>query len=165
MPDVRSQAVTGLVPPQQGEARIRERWPSVVRFGAVAGLGRALQRTILLAPLAWVLMAPFYFSKVLPFFARRYRLTNRRVVILGGWSGKEVQSVALKDIDDVRVQTDANSDFYRAGTVEIISNGQVALTLPGTPEPESYRLSILNARNAWVPEKAKTLPFIPASSA
>ncbi len=164
MPDVRTQAVTGIEPPEHGEARIRERWPSVARFTAVASLGRALTGTIVLAPVAWIILAPFYFSKVLPFLARRYTLTNRRVMIRAGWSGKPIQEVALKDIDDVHVKTDANSTFYRAGTLDIISGGNVALQLTGLPEPDSFRVAILNARNAWVPEKAKTLPFVAASS-
>lgn len=162
MPDIRTLAVTGVVPPQLAEARIRERFPSVARFTAIASLGILLQRTIVLAPLAWLLLAPLYFGKLLPVFMRRYTLTNRRVMIRGGWSGKPLQEVPLDQIDDVVVRTDANSTFYRAGTLEIISHGQVVMRMPGMPEPDSFRVAILNARNAWVPEKAKTLPFVPA---
>jgi hypothetical protein len=38
------------------------------------------------------------------------------------------------------------------------------MTLYGVPEADSFRIAILNARNAWVPGKAKTLPFIAASA-
>jgi hypothetical protein len=162
--DIRQQAVTGVIPPDLAEARIRERWPSVARNPAVARLGKLLTRTIILAPLAWLLMAGLFFSKLGPFFARRFTLTNRRVMIRKGWSGKVAKEVPLSQIDDVRVVTDANSDFFRAGNLEIISNGQVAMTMVGVPEPESFRHSILDARNAWVPGKVKTLPFIPASA-
>ena len=41
----------------------------------------------------------------------------------------------------------------------------IALTLPGTPEAEAFRIAILSARNAWVPGKARTQPFIAASAA
>jgi len=37
------------------------------------------------------------------------------------------------------------------------------LRLAGVPEPESFRHAILNTRNAWVPGKAATMPFIPAA--
>ena len=69
MQDVRKQVITGLVPPQSGEAIIRDGWPAVAARPAVAGLGRALTRTYILAPLAWLLMAPFFFLRVAPFLA------------------------------------------------------------------------------------------------
>jgi hypothetical protein len=160
------QPVTGVTPPQIAEARIREVWPSVASAPAIAGMGRMLTNSFVLAPLGWLIMSVVYFGKLLPFVMRRYRLTNRRVLIRNGWGwgGKISGEVALKDIDDVRVVTDGNSEFFRAGNLEILSGGKVALTLNGIPEPESFRQLILNARNAWVPEKAKTLPFIPASA-
>ncbi len=142
---------------------IRETYPSVARLPGAASLGRALTRTVVLAPLAWLLMAPLYFGKLLPIFMRRYTITNRRVMIRRGWKGKPGQDVRLDAIDDVRLATDANSDFFRAANLEIISNGQVALTLHGVPEPEGFRQAILNARNAWAPSKRQG-PFIPASA-
>jgi hypothetical protein len=164
MLDVRKQAITGVVPPQQDEALIRERWPSVARMPAVANLGRQLTRTIVLAPLAWLLMAPIYFAKVLPVLARRYAVTNKRLLIRGGWSGRAVKEVPLEQIDDVRLRADANSNFFRAATLEIVSGGNVVMTLPGTPDPESFRVAIVNACNAWVPGRSKRLAFIPAST-
>jgi hypothetical protein len=163
MVEAAKQAVSGLIPPGIAEANIRETWPSVAAFPAVASLGRVLTGTIVLAPLAWLIMATAYFGKLLPFLARRYALTNRQVMIRRGLGGKPGQGIALADIDDVRVQTDANSDFFRAANLEIISNGQVALTLHGVCDPESFRHAILNARNAWAPGRARGA-FIPASA-
>ncbi len=164
MADPHACAITGLIPPQVAEGRIRERWPSVARMPLVATLGRALTRTIVLAPLGWLIMSLAYFGKLLPFFMRRYTVTNQRVMIRSGWSGKPSAEVPLEKIDDVRVVADANSDFFRAATVEILSGSDVILRLPGVPEPHSFRWAILNARNAWVPGKAKTMPFVPASA-
>jgi hypothetical protein len=166
--DVRNQAVTGVVSPQQGEALIREVYPSVARRPAVARLGRKLTGTILLAPLAWGLMFFAYFLKVLPGFARRYTLTNRRLCIRRGQSPKlnpsPHEQVPLADIDEVRLVTDDNSTFFRAATLEIMSKGKVVLSLPGVPDPESFRHAILNACIAWVPGKTAG-PFLPASAA
>src|SRR5437660_1316680 len=117
-----------------GEARIRETWPSVAAFPAIASLGRVLTGTIVLAPLAWLIMAAAYFGKLLPFLARRYTVTNRRVLIRRGLQGKPGQEVALADIDEVRVKTDANSDFFRAANIELIDKGQVVLTLHGVSD-------------------------------
>jgi hypothetical protein len=156
--------IAGLTPPEVAEMRVREVWPSVARAPGIAALGQALTRTIVLAPVAWLLMSAVYFGKLLPFLARRYTLTNRRIMIRHGLSGTPGQFVALADIDDVRIVTDGNSTFFRAGNMEIVSQGRVALTLPGVPEPESFRHAILNTRNAWVPGKASTMPFLPANA-
>jgi PH (Pleckstrin Homology) domain-containing protein len=165
----RMQAVTGVTPPQQKEAIIREAFPSVVASplpGAKAGarLGRMLNRSIIGAPLAWALLIPPYFAKVMPFLAKRYTITNRRVMIRRGLLPKATHEVALSDIEDIHIHKNADSDFYREGTLEIISNGKPALTLEGVPEPESFREAILNASRAWAPGKMKT-PFIPAKKA
>ena len=158
-----AQVITGVMPPQLGEARIREAWPSVHCQPAVASIGRMLTGTIVLAPLAWLLMAPVYFGKVLPIIGRRYTLTNRRLMIRKGWKCGIGQEIALADIDAVRVAADANSDFFRAANLEIVSKGEVVMTLRGVPEPDGFRHAILNSCNAWVPNRARG-PFIAASA-
>ncbi len=177
MMDASKQVVTGVVPPQMEEATIRAVWPSVARVPAVAGLGRALTQlaaklanTVLLLPVAvlivlpaWLLMAPLYFLKALPFVARRYAVSNRRVMIWRGLNPTVTQSVELSAIDDVKIVRDANSDFFLAGTLQIISDGQVVLTLPGVPEPESFRHTILNACRAWAPGRV-TSGFVSAAA-
>jgi hypothetical protein len=70
----------------------------------------------------------------------------------------------LAEIDDVRPQAGSYDSFYRTATLEILSKGQVALTLPGVPNPESFRHAIVNAYKAWVPGKAETGHFVPASA-
>ena len=163
MTDVRQQVITGVVPPQISEAVIRVAWPSVAAWPAVATLGRILTRTIIGAPLAWLIMAPIYFCKVLPFLGKRYTVTNRRVMIQRGLTAAPGAAVELSAIDDVRLQRDANSEFFRAATVEIISDGKVALTLPGVKEADSFRQTLLNACRAWAPGRIRD-EFIPASA-
>src|SRR5439155_22586316 len=100
MTEVRQQAITGVTPPEVAEARIREAWPSVASFPGIASLGRVLTNPIVLAPAAWLFMSVIYFGKLLPIFARRYTLTNRRVMIRKGWHGTPGGEVALGAIDD-----------------------------------------------------------------
>lgn len=163
MYEARLQAVTGVVPPQLGEARIRERWPSVAAHPGVASLGRLLTRTGIGVLLAWPLLGFFYFMKLAPVFGTRYTLTNRRLMIRRGVSGKPEKEVPLAAIDEVRVVKDGNSDFFRAGNLEILSGGKVVLTLPGVPEPDSFRHNIMSAVVAWVPGKIAG-PFVPAKA-
>ncbi len=165
MTDVRKQAVTGVVPPQVDEAIIRMAWPAVTTSPAVAGLGKTLMRTIILAPLAWLMLAPFYFKKVLPGFATRYTLTNRRLMRQRGMKPKAVEEIPLADIEEVRIAPDSNDNFYRTGTLEILSKGQVKLRLPGVPEADSFKVAIENACMAWVPGRAAAwVKFIPAKA-
>src|SRR4051812_20197900 len=113
------QAVTGVVPPQTREALIREVWPSVAAFPGPAALAQKLMRSLIGAPLAWMMMVPLYMYKVVPLgrLAIRYTLTNRRVMIRRGMRPEASQQVALADIDDVRLLRDANSEFFRSGTL------------------------------------------------
>ena len=162
--DGRTQAVTGLVPPQLDETTIRVTWPSVAASPAVAGLGKAMMRTILLAPLAWLMLAPFYFKKILPGLACRYTLTNRRLMIQKGWKRKPSHEIALAEIDDVRLKPDSYDHSIGLPLWRLSPKGQVVMSLPGVTSPESFRHAIINAYKAWVPGKADTGHFMPASA-
>ena len=161
MQDVRKMVITGVVPPDVDEARIREAWPSVARSPGMASLGRVLTRTIVLAPLAWLIMSLGYFGKVLPFAPRRYTLTNRRLMIQRGLKPSPIQEIALSDIDEVRLPPDSVDSFYRSGDLEIVSRGEVKMRLAGVPEPESFQRAILNATSAWAGKIGE--PFLSAA--
>jgi hypothetical protein len=159
------QAIAGLMPPQLGEAMIREAWPTIrgVQSG-VAALGARLIQTIFLAPLGWMLNGLLLGKKFAPMICQRYTLTNRRLMIRRGWKPAPVQEIALTDIDDVQLVADSYDAFYRSGDLEVTSAGKVVLKLAGVPEPESFRQAIINAVKAWGgPDKLKG-PFIPASA-
>ena len=156
--DLRDQAVAGISPPQVNEAIIRDVWPSVAAYPAAANFARTAYRSIILAPLGWLALAPLYFKKLLAIMpgmaglATRYRLTNRRLMICQGLSPVATKEVALDQIKDVRLVTDANSEFFVAGNLEIVDqSGAVVMTLPGVAEAESVRYSILQAVAAWGP--------------
>ena len=158
------QAVTGVMPPQLGEALIREAWPTVLEAqSGVAHLAQRLIKTVVLAPLGWLLLLPLFGKRLLPFLSKRYTLTNRRLMVRRGLRPKPAQAIALSDIDEVRLVPDSFDRFYLSATLEVLSKGQVAMTLPGVPEPEGFRHAVVNAVKAWVPAKA-TGPFQPASA-
>jgi hypothetical protein len=154
MTDAREQPVTGVVAPEIAEALIREVWPSVTTTSGLAKLAEKLMRSIVLAPLGWFLMLPIYFLKVMPLFACRYTLTNRRLMIRRGWKAVPSDQVTLAAIDEIRVVPESINAFFRAATLEIYSQGRVGLTLPGVPDPELFKAAIRNACMAWVPGKA-----------
>jgi hypothetical protein len=148
----RNQAVTGVVPPQVEEALIRDAWPSVTLFSGPAALGKKLIQSKFLAPLGWFLLLPLYFLKVGPVLGRRYRLTNRRLMICRGLQATPSQEIELARIDDVRLAENSYDSFYRAGTLEVISGGQVAMKLPACSFPDAFEIAILNACKAWAPK-------------
>jgi hypothetical protein len=159
------EAIAGLMPPQLGEVKIREAWPTLrgVQSGA-ASLGSKLIQTVFLAPLGWLLNGLVFGRKFMPMVCKRYTLTNRRLMIQHGWKPAPVHEVALKDIDDVRLDADSYDAFYRSGDLEVQSAGKTVLKLLGVPEPDSFRHAILNAVKAWGgPDKTKG-PFLPASA-
>ncbi len=158
--------VTGLMPPQLGEAVIREVRPGVMDASpALARLAEGMMRSIILAPVGWLLLGPLFLRKLVPYFPKRYTLTNRELKIQRGLKPHPVQTIPLSEIDEVRFDPNSFNSFYRTGTLEIVSRGEVRMRLEGVPAPEAFRLAIINACGAWVPGKSKTFqPFIPAST-
>jgi uncharacterized membrane protein YdbT with pleckstrin-like domain len=135
------------------EKVIREVWPSVTVIPAAAALGKTLIRSIVLAPLGWLLLLPIYFLKILPFAAKRYTLTNRRLMIQRGLKPKPSHELALIAIDDAQIVESTIDTFYRSATIDVLSGGKVVLQLPGVPDPESFRHAVLDAHTAWAPHK------------
>jgi Bacterial PH domain len=160
------QAVSGVTPPQLGEAMIREVRPTVIDTSpTIAVLGEKMIRLIVLAPVAWLMLAPLFFRKIMPFFCKRYTLTNQRLMIQYGLKPRPRQSIPLAEIDEVRFDHKSYNTFYLSGTLEIVSHGEVKMRLTGVREPEGFRHAIINACCAWVPGKAKTFShFISAGA-
>jgi hypothetical protein len=157
------QAICGLTPPTVREARIREAWPTLAGvMPPVARLGGGLVRSVILLPLGWLMLAPLFGLKFAPLVCRRYTLTNRRLMIQRGWRPHPVQEVELKEIDEVRLVPDSADSFSFSATLEVLSDGKVVLRLPGVPEPEGFRLAVLNAVRAYAPGRIKG-PFQSAS--
>lgn len=156
------QAVTGVVPPQQGEAIIRVAWPALTGTSVpgVVALAKTCMRSILLAPVGWLLLLPLFVKKILPFLGKRYVLTNRRLMIIRFGARSPYREVALADIDKdgVVFPADSYDDFFRTGTLEIRSGGQVVMRLRGVPEPDGFRVAVVNACRAWAPTKHITPP-------
>lgn len=149
MPNERTQAIAGVVPPDVAEAVVMQIWPSISASGLGQSLGRAysipflLRVPIILAtlPLVIALYASHRFT--------RYTLTTRRILIQKGIRPQPREDVALDELEDVRVAVRPGQSFYRAGDLELIKDGQVALVLPGVQCPETFRRNILATRDAY----------------
>ncbi len=154
MSSISSQALAGVTPPDVREAIITEVWPSI----AANRLGRALGRLYalpipfgLFCAVATLPLPLFLFAGTL---FQRYSLTTLHVRVRKGLAGKNAEQVSLADLDDVRLVERPGQGFYHAADLELVSQGRVALTLRGVPNPEAFQHNILAARDALMQVRA-----------
>jgi hypothetical protein len=147
--------IAGVMPAETKETLIMTVWPS----NAAWGLGRILGglyalrfpdvyifrigNLIALAsiPIALVI----YLSKVLPFIAIRYSLTNRRVVVQRGLQAKDDKSVDLDRFDSVQVDVLPGQAWYNAGDLVFKLGNVETFRLNGVSRPEAFRQTIMKA--------------------
>lgn len=154
-----TQAIAGVTPPEQAEVTIMTVWPSM----AASELGRALGRAYatpggfgvftigkLIALASIPLALAIYFWNLRPWGCRRYRLTNRRVIIQKGMRRFDERWVALDDFDSIELVVLPGQEWYRAGEL-IFNKGQVeTFRLHGVKSPQSFRHTCLAAQRGYV---------------
>ena len=73
----------------------------------------------------------------------QYCITSRRVIVMNGYTGREIQVLALDDIADVTIFQGPIAQFFDLGTVVIKSaSGDRVLSLRGVREPEVIKTHI-----------------------
>jgi hypothetical protein len=158
------QAIPGVAPPELGEVTIMIVWPSIAASpagcfvgrlcGMKAGFGKFFTVGKLNALLCIPIAVTLFALSLSPWDARRYKLTNRRIVVLKRPQGVEVESVPLDGFDSIEVRVREGQEWYPAGDL-IFRKGPVeVLTLPGVPRPETFRQTCLKAHLAYVAVKA-----------
>jgi hypothetical protein len=154
MSQISKEAIAGVWPVEFGEAFITQTFPSIssTAFGRLLGTIYGLPFPIgfiihiITVPLPVLTALGMYvFSRF-----RRYQLTSLRVRVRRGIRGSDGPEVRLEDFDEVRIVVLPGQAFYRAGDLELVSRGQVALTLAGVPVVETFQHNILEARAAFV---------------
>ncbi len=169
-----SQAIAGVVPDTEKEVTVMTVWPTM---GATAygrwwgrrfaneigitlfGLPITVGRLLALVSIPFIL--PIYFLMLLPKFpfvvfgvtnpwCRRYRLTNRRVLVEHGYGGGEQHGVSLDRFDSIETEVAAGQEWYPAGDL-VFRNGQVeTFRLLGVPHPESFKRTCMKAHQGYV---------------
>lgn len=85
----------------------------------------------------------------LKIFGNRYVLTNRSMQIWKSLGSRMLSEVPLTQIEDVTLQQDLGQRFYKASDLLLKGAGDKTLmTLPGIPNAEVFRETLLKARNA-----------------
>ncbi len=134
-------------------------WPSIAAFplgrkvgqlcGISAGCGKFFTLGKLMAILTIPLSLALFFWRLAPGVARRYVLTDRRVVVRKGLGAEvEAASVGLRDFDSIQVEVLPGQAFLRAGDLKFLSHGQEVLRLRGVQHPEGFRQACLRGQSA-----------------
>jgi hypothetical protein len=140
------------------EAEIRSRYPSL----AGTGLGRIIgnlcnsiptkiwgikiSHALFALPVAPAAAGLYMLQKV---FGEKYVLTNRSIQRCKSFGSDQLQTVDLKEIEDIDVIQEEGQEFYHASNLHILdSSGQPVMRLNGVPNAEIFRESILKARDS-----------------
>lgn len=159
-----SQAIAGIAPTDEIETTVMTVWPSVAGMrlmgfpiGKVMGSMMANQTGFyiftvgnLCALLSIPLALPLFFKRVGPFVATRYRVTNKRIVVERGISGKEEKSIDLDRFDRIDVEIDGGQAWYKAGDLVFRSGEVERFRLESVSRPESFESVCFKSHQAYV---------------
>lgn len=133
-------------------------WPSIAAFplgrkvgqlcAISAGAGKFFTVGKLMALATIPLSLGLFFWRLAPWVAKRYVLTNRRVVVQLGLGGIDGESVGLDEFDAVAVEILPGQEFLRAGDLVFQTGGQEIFRLSGVPSPEGFRQACLRGQQA-----------------
>jgi hypothetical protein len=156
---VSTQAITGLTPPSTAEITIMTTWPSMgaTAFGQQlgrlysirVGFGNILTVGNLIALAAIPQALLLYMLNILPWSCRRYRLTNRRVVVEKGLHAKVDKEVSLDHFDGIEVVVHPGQEWYRCGDLAFLNGKVETFRLVGVPHPESFKQTCLKAARGY----------------
>ena len=155
-----TQAIAGVSPSSVAETTIMTTWPSMGAtpfgqtlgraYGNRAGIGNVLTVGHFIALIAIPQSLLLYaLNNLNPWACRRYRLTNRRVVLERGLRAKVEKEVALDNFDAIRYEQLPGQEWYRCANL-IFTKGKVeTLRLEGIPHAESFRQTCLKAMRGF----------------
>src|SRR5262245_58917289 len=153
------QAIAGVAPSQLQEVTVTIEWPTIAATGFGRFLGRLYEKKagfwiFTIGRLFMGLTVPFglflYFWMLAPWNVRRYRLTNRRIIIESGPKFRPSQFVDLDRFDTIDVEVRPGQAWYPAGDL-IFKLGPVGtLRLEGVRSPDVFRAVCMKAHQAYV---------------
>lgn len=169
-----AQAIAGVVSDQEKETTVMTVWPSIAAMAYGRWWGRRYANSVgitlfgvpitvgrLMALVSIPFILPLYFHMLIPKLpfvvfgvsnpgCRRYRLTNRRVVVEQAFGGGEQQSVSLDRFDTIELETLPGQAWYPAGDLVFRLGSVETFRLSGVPHPEAFRHTCLKAHAGFV---------------
>lgn len=151
------QAIAGVAPPSLQEVSVMTVWPSV----AASPVGRALGQlyanktglsVLTLGNLCCLLFIPvslaLYFARIAPFIGTRYKITNRRVLVLRGIAGREEKAVDFDRFDSIEIVVSPGQAWYDAGDLVFYQGKTETFRLVGVSRPQAFRATCMKSRNS-----------------
>lgn len=154
-----TQAITGVYPTSHSEATVMMTWPSIgaSSFGRTlgglysirTGFGNILTIGNLIALLSIPQALLLFALNILPWSCRRYRITNRRIVVEKGVKGAVDKEVSLDNFDAVSVEVLPGQEWYPCGNLIFTKNKVETFRLDGVRHPESFRQACLKTQRGF----------------
>ena len=140
------------------ESTLTVRWPTITatapgrlagRFATVGpNFGTTVSLGVLLSVVTLPISLAVYAWQLMPVVARRYRLTDRRIVVQRGLTPVEHESITYDQFDEIEVETLSGQAWLHAGELVFKYAGQELFRLSGVSRPEIFRQVCLEAQNA-----------------
>ena len=153
------QPIAGVTPPETREVTVMTVYPTLAATAPGRLMGRLCRVQVgygffTLGKLFALLLIPFaigLFAMMLaPGVMRRYKLTNRRVILQKGWKGVDERWVDFDRFDAIDVEVLPGQEWYPAGEL-IFRRGNVeTFRLSGVSRPETFRHTCLAARRGYL---------------
>jgi len=152
------QAITGVAPSTISEVTVMTVWPSIAalpigrmigRLCMIGGRGPLAIGKLLFAPLM-IPVAINVFLHMLTFGARRYRVTNRRVIEEKGIRAHPAKWVDLDQFDAIDVVVRPGQEWYPAGDLVFRRGNVETFRLEGVSRPEAFKQVCLKAQRGYV---------------
>lgn len=142
------------------ETRMATRWPTIGSCslgricGGLCGIATGFTRIFTVGTLMILVTMPvtltIYAWQLMPFVCRRYRLTNRRILILKGYTAVEDTSIGFDQFDTVDVEILPGQEWLQAGDLVFRSGKNEVFRLPGVSRPEPFRQTCQKAKQAFL---------------
>ena len=143
-------------PSQTEESTLTTVWPTIAatRLGRLAGrlagvrigLGRFFTLGKLLAVATIPLSLAVFGWQLLPMVARRYRLTDRRILVEKGLTAVPDRWIGWDEFDQIRVEELSGQAWLRAGEVVFLGGDREVFRLSGVSRPEVFRRLLLQTQ-------------------
>ncbi len=151
------QVIAGVVPTGAGEVTSMTIWPTIGRYNLGRTVGKLSNNQTgwgfftlgkVMAAATIPISLVFFAWRLLPFVARRYTLTNQRVVVQKGLSKTDGKSIGLDDFDAIEIRVTPGQEFFHSGDVVFKRGSEEVLLLSGVSRPEPFRQVCLKAQTA-----------------
>ena len=152
------QAIAGAAPAEIAEVTVMTVWPSNAAHPLGAFLGNLYSINVgigvvtlgnLIALASIPIAVVIFFWRLAPCIGTRYRLTNRRVIVERGLTGKEEKSVTLDRFDTIDIDIKSGQAWYDAGDL-VFKHGNVeTFRLVGVSRPQAFCSTCIKSQIAF----------------